>query len=52
MLYPFVSLMGVESEAEPAVEVTGPAEPAAQSKCMMVLTRANQFMDSYFDPDW
>ena len=53
MLYPFISLMGDDSEAEPAVEVTDPAEPAAQQDVhMMSLIRANEFMDSYFDPDW
>ena len=53
MLYPFMSLMGNESEAEPAVEVTDPAVPAAQQDLKMAsLIRANEFMDTYFDPDW
>ena len=53
MLFPFVSLMGVENETEPAVEVTDPAEPAVcQDARMMSLVRANKFMDTYFDPDW
>ena len=53
MLYPFVSLMGDESEAEPAVEVTDPAVPAVQQDLRMAsLIRANEFMDTYFDPDW
>ena len=33
MLFPFVSLMGVESKTEPAVEVTDPAEPAVVAGC-------------------
>ena len=53
MLFPFVSLMGVESETEPAVEVTDPAEPVVvHDTRMMSLIRANKFMDTYFDPDW
>ena len=51
MLYPFISLMGDESEAEPAVEVTDPAVPAAQQDLWMAsLIKANKFMDTYFDP--
>ena len=53
MLYPFMSLMGDKSEAEPAVEVMDPAVPAAQQDLKMAsLIRANEFMDTYFDPDW
>ena len=53
MLYPFISLMGDESEAEPAVEVKDPAEPAAQQDLRMAsLIKANGFMDTYFNPDW
>ena len=43
MLFPFVSLMGVENETEPAVEVTDPAEPAVhQDARMMSLVRGEQ----------
>ena len=53
MLYPFVSLMGGNSGAETAAEITDPAEPAAQQDVrMMSLIRANKFMDRYFDPHW
>ena len=53
MLYPFVSLMGDESETESAVEVMDPAEPAVQQDLRMAsLIKANEFMDTYFDPDW
>ena len=53
MLYPFISLMGDESEAEPAVEVTDPAVPAVQQDLRMAsLIKANEFMDTYFDSDW
>ena len=53
MLYPFISLMGDESEAEPAVEVMDPAVPAVQQDLRMAsLIKANEFMDTYFDPDW
>ena len=53
MLYPFISLMGDDCEAEPAVEVTDPAMPAVQRDLrMMALIKANNFMDTYFDPDW
>ena len=47
MLYPFISLMGDESEAEPAVEVMDPAVPAAQQDLQMAsLIKANKFMDT------
>ena len=53
MLYPFISLMGDESRTEPAVEVTDPAEPVVhQETHMKSLIKANEFMDTYFDPDW
>ena len=53
MLYPFISLMGGEGQTEPAVEVTDPAVPAVQQGIRMKsLVRANEFMDTYFDPDW
>ena len=46
-------LMGEDSETEPAVEVTDPAVPAVQQDLkMMALIKANNFMDTYFDPDW
>ena len=42
MLYSFISLMGEESETEPAVEVTDPAVPAVQWDLrMMALVKAN-----------
>ena len=53
MLYPFISLMGGEGQTEPAVEVTDPAVPAVQQETRMKsLICANEFMDTYFDPDW
>ena len=53
MLYPFISLMGDDGETEPAVEVTDPALPAVQQDLrMMALIKANNFMDTYFDPYW
>ena len=53
MLYPFISLMGEDGETEPAAEVTDPAVPAVQQDLrMMALIKANNFMDTYFDPDW
>ena len=53
MLYPFISLMGEDSETEPAVEVMDPAVPAVQQELrMMALIKVNNFMDTYFDPDW
>ena len=53
MLYPFISLMGDDGVTEPAVEVMDPAVPAVQRDLrMMALIRANNFMDTYFDPDW
>ena len=53
VLYPFISLMGEDGETEPAVEVTDPAVPAVQRDLrMMALIKANNFMDTYFDPDW
>ena len=53
ILYPFISLMGEDSETEPAVEVTDPAVPAVQHDLrMMALIKTNNFMDTYFDPDW
>ena len=53
MLYPFISLMGEDGETEPAVEVTDPAGTTVQWDLrMMALIKANNFMDTYFDPDW
>ena len=53
ILYPFISLMGDNGETEPAVEVMDPAVPAVQWDLrMMALIKANNFMDTYFDPDW
>ena len=53
MLYPFISLMGDDGETQPAVEVMDPAVPAFQQDLrMMALIKANNFMDTYFDPDW
>ena len=53
MLYPFISLMGEDGESEPAAEVTDPAVPAIQRDLrMMALIKVNNFMDTYFDPDW
>ena len=53
MLYPFISLMGDDGETEPAVEVTDPAVLAVQQDLrMMALIKVNNFMDTYFDPDW
>ena len=53
MLYPFISLMGEDSETEPAVEVMDPAVPAVQQDLrMMSLIRANNLLEMYFDPDW
>ena len=53
MLYPFVSLMGGDGGADTAVEVTDPVVPPGQVETRMLsLIRANEFMDSYFDPDW
>ena len=53
MLYPFISLMGEDGETETAVEVMDPAVPAVQQDLrMMALIKANNFMDTYFDPDW
>ena len=53
MLYPFVSLMSDESATEPAVEVTDPAGPAVQQDLRMAsLIKVNEFMDTYFNPDW
>ena len=53
MLYPFISLMGDDVETEPAVEVTDPAVPAVQQDLrMMALIKVNNFMETYFDPDW
>ena len=53
MLYPFISLMGENGETEPAVEVTDPAVLAVQRDLrMMPLIKANNFMDTYFDPNW
>ena len=50
MLYPFISLMGDDDETEPAVEVTDPA--VQRDLRMMAFIKANNFMDTYFDPDW
>ena len=53
MLYPFISLMGEDGETEPAVELMHHAVPAVQWELrMMAVIKANNFMDTYFDPDW
>ena len=45
--------MGEDGETEPAVEVMDPTVPAVQQDLrMMALIKANNFMDTYFDPDW
>ena len=45
--------MGDESVTEPAVEVTDPAGPAVQQDLRTAsLIKVNEFMDTYFDPDW
>ena len=51
MLFPFISLME-DFEADPAVEVTDPAEPPASDARMQALISSNEFMDHYFDPDY
>ena len=52
-MYHFISLMDDDGEIEPAVEVTDPAVAAVQQDLrMMALIKVNNFMDTYFDPDW
>ena len=42
-----------DGETEPAVEVTDPVVPAVQWDLrMMALIKVNNFMATYFDPDW
>ena len=52
-MYHFISLMGEDGKIEPAVEVTDPVVAAVQQNPrMMALIKVNNFMDTYFDPDW